>query len=288
MTILITLVALNLFGVFEVNLGGAAMGAAGNLAAKEGNAGAFFNGVLATTLATPCTAPFLAPALGFAFAQPPGIIVLIFLTIGAGLAAPYVVLSWQPAWLKYLPKPGAWMEKFKVAMGFPMLATAVWLLTLSTRRLGEEGVLWMGLFLVGLGLAAWIWGEFVQRGRKRIGLSMALCLAVLIFSYAYILEGQLHWRSACAKSFLGVRETKQSERDSVAAVEPRGGAKGPFGRAPGVRRFHRVLVFDLPGEQKNQHRDPVGPGKTEGDQRGNLVGRQLGQSARNRGGIVSF
>jgi len=80
-----------------------------------------------------------------------------------------------------------------------MLATAVWLLTLSTRRLGEEGVLWMGLFLVGLGLAAWIWGEFVQRGRKRIGLSMALCLAVLIFSYAYILEGQLHWRAPALK-----------------------------------------------------------------------------------------
>ncbi|MEO8425571.1 MAG: protein-disulfide reductase DsbD domain-containing protein [Verrucomicrobiota bacterium] len=195
MTILITLVALNLFGVFEVNLGGAAMGAAGNLAAKEGNAGAFFNGVLATTLATPCTAPFLAPALGFAFAQPPGIIVLVFLAIGVGLAAPYVVLSWQPSWLKYLPKPGAWMEKFKVGMGFPMLATAVWLLTLSTRRLGEDGVLWMGLFLVGLGVAAWIWGEFVQRGRRQKGLSIAACLAVLVFSYAYILEGQLNWRA---------------------------------------------------------------------------------------------
>ena len=213
MTILIALVALNLFGVFEVNLGGAAMGAAGNLAAKEGNAGAFFNGVLATTLATPCTAPFLAPALGFAFAQPPGIIVLIFLTIGAGLAAPYVVLSWQPAWLKYLPKPGAWMEKFKVAMGFPMLATAVWLLTLSTRRLGEEGVLWMGLFLVGLGLAAWIWGEFVQRGRKRIGLSMALCLAVLIFSYAYILEGQLHWRAPARK--ISSADGKQNDPNGI-------------------------------------------------------------------------
>ena len=73
LTTLVTLVALNLFGVFEVTLGGRALDTAGNLAAKHGAAGAFFNGVLATTLATPCTAPFLAPALGFAFSQPPAI-----------------------------------------------------------------------------------------------------------------------------------------------------------------------------------------------------------------------
>src|SRR5207247_8211728 len=78
MTVLVTLVALSLFGLFEVNLGGTVMGAAGDLAAKEGLPGAFFNGVLATALATPCTAPFLAPALGFAFAQPPVIVMLIF------------------------------------------------------------------------------------------------------------------------------------------------------------------------------------------------------------------
>src|SRR6185295_3909563 len=97
MTVLVTLVALNFFGLFEVTLAGGATGAASELASREGASGAFFNGVLATALATPCTAPFLAPALGFAFAQPAAILVLMFVAVALGLAAPYVVLSFQPA-----------------------------------------------------------------------------------------------------------------------------------------------------------------------------------------------
>ena len=137
LTTLVTLVALNLFGVFEVTLGGRALDAAGGLASRHGMAGAFFNGVLATTLATPCTAPFLAPALGFAFAQDAGTIILIFSFVGLGLASPYILLSWNPAWLKFLPKPGAWMEKFKIAMGFPMLATVVWLFNVASSSYGK-------------------------------------------------------------------------------------------------------------------------------------------------------
>ena len=193
--VLVVLIALNLFGLFEVTLGGRAMGAAGQLAAQEGASGAFFNGVLATVLATPCTAPILATALGFAFAQPPLIILLFFLTIGAGLALPYVMLSWQPAWLKFLPRPGVWMEKFKIAMGFPMLATAVWIFWFTAPRFGEDGVIWIGLFLVSLAFAAWLWGEFVQRGSRRRGLAMAACLVVILGSYAFALEGKLHWRT---------------------------------------------------------------------------------------------
>src|SRR6185295_2699204 len=93
LTVIVTLVALNLFGVFEVTLSGRAMGADSEAASRHGGGGAFMNGVLATVLATPCTAPFLGAALGFAFAQPSHIIVLIFLTAGLGLALPYVVLS---------------------------------------------------------------------------------------------------------------------------------------------------------------------------------------------------
>jgi len=198
MTVLVTMVALNLFGVFEINLSGRVMGAAGNLAAKEGSAGAFFNGVLATALATPCTAPALGVALGYAFTQRPLIIVLMFLTVGAGLAAPYVVLSWQPAWLKLLPKPGAWMERFKMAMGFPMLATAVWLFTLAAPNFGENGDLWLGMFLVLLGLVVWVWGQFVQRGRSRRGLAMAVSVALFVIAYAFVLEGELDWRHPAA------------------------------------------------------------------------------------------
>jgi thiol:disulfide interchange protein DsbD len=194
LTTLITLVALNLFGVFEVNLGGQALSAAGQLASRQGAPGAFFNGLLATALATPCTAPFLAPALGFAFAQSPALILLIFLFVGLGLAAPYVVLSWNPALLKLLPKPGAWMEKFKIAMGFPMLLTAVWLFNLAADDYGKN-VLWLGVFLVLVAFAAWIFGAFVQRARAGKGVAAAIVLLLLIGGYVYALEDQLHWRA---------------------------------------------------------------------------------------------
>ncbi len=195
LTTLIMLVALNLFGVFEVTLGGRTLSGAGQLASQPGAPGAFFNGILATALATPCTAPILATALGFAFLQNnPVIIVLIFLFVGFGLAAPYVVLSWNPAWLKFLPKPGAWMEKFKIVMGFPMLATAVWLFNLAYDYYGKS-VLWLGIFLVIVALAAWIFGEFVQRGRSGKGIAIVIVLMLLIGGYAFALENQLHWRA---------------------------------------------------------------------------------------------
>ncbi|PYI80318.1 MAG: hypothetical protein DME26_21805 [Verrucomicrobia bacterium] len=195
MTLLITLVAMNLFGVFEVNLGSSAMSAAGELAAKQGVTGAFFNGILATALATPCTAPFLGLALGFAFAQSPPIIILMFSTVALGLAAPYVILSWKPGWLKFLPKPGAWMEKFKIAMGFPMLATAIWLFTLTISHFGKDDVRWFGLFLALFALAAWIWGEFGQRGSKRTTLALMISVLLVAVGYGYMMEGKLNWRS---------------------------------------------------------------------------------------------
>ena len=194
LTVIVTLVALNLFGVFEITLGGSAMNAASGAAHRHGSAGAFMNGVLATVLATPCTAPFLGAALGFAFAQPAHIIALFFVTIGLGLALPYLLLSWNPAWLKFLPKPGAWMERFKVAMGFPMLATALWLLSLTTTFYGERSW-WVGVFLVFVGAAAWIFGTFVQHGRSRRGLATGIAAAVLVAGYAWALDGELRWRS---------------------------------------------------------------------------------------------
>ncbi len=192
LTTLVMLVAMNLFGIFEVTLSGKAFDAAGDLASRSGASGAFFNGVLATTLATPCTAPFLAPALGFAFAQSPAIILLVFLAAGFGLALPYVLLSWNPAWLKFLPKPGAWMEKFKIAMGFPMLATVVWLFNVAASSYGKN-VLWLGIFLVIVAFAAWVFGEFVQRGNHKVFASI-IALILLGGGYAFALEKELDWR----------------------------------------------------------------------------------------------
>jgi thiol:disulfide interchange protein DsbD len=199
LTTLVTLVALNLFGVFEVTLGGRTLNTAGELASKHGAPGAFFNGALATALATPCTAPFLGVALGFAFAQSALLIVLVFLTVGLGLAAPYVLLSCNPALLKFLPKPGAWMEKFKIAMGFPMLATVMWLLHVAASDYGR-GVFWLGIFLVIVAFAAWIFGEFIQRGRKGKGIAFAVVLILLAGSYAYALEDKLHWREMISET----------------------------------------------------------------------------------------
>jgi thiol:disulfide interchange protein DsbD len=191
---LVMLVAMNLFGIFEVTLSGGAMNVASDLSTKSGTVGAFFNGVLATALATPCTAPFLSIALGFAFAQSAGVIALVFATVGAGLASPYVLLSWNPSWLKFLPKPGAWMEKFKMAMAFPMLLTVVWLFNLAAENYGDR-VLWLGVFLVILALAMWIFGEFIQRSRGNKVLATVIVLVLLVSAYAFALEGQLRWRS---------------------------------------------------------------------------------------------
>jgi thiol:disulfide interchange protein/DsbC/DsbD-like thiol-disulfide interchange protein len=217
LTILVTLVALNLFGVFEVNPGGKVLGTAAELASKSGAAGAFFNGVLATVLATPCTAPYLGTALGFAFAQSPAVIILMLMTVGVGLATPYVILSCQPAWLKFLPKPGVWMERFKIAMGFPMLATAMWLFSLTLVHYGGQRVLWLGLFLVVVGLAAWIYGEFVQRGGRRKGLAVGIVLVLLASGYGYGLEGQLRWRTPMSQT-----EVAGSLKESPEGIEWRG------------------------------------------------------------------
>jgi len=209
LTTLVTLVALNLFGVFEVTLGGRALDTAGALASKHGAAGAYFNGVLATILATPCTAPFLGAALGFAFAQSAPVIILVFLTVGLGLASPYILLSWNPAWLKFLPKPGAWMEKFKIAMGFPMLATVVWLFNIAASSYGKN-VLWLGFFLVVVALAAWIFGEFFQRGRKHKTAAAIVTLILLAGGYAFALEKELNWRTAMLPDTSATGSLKES------------------------------------------------------------------------------
>jgi thiol:disulfide interchange protein/DsbC/DsbD-like thiol-disulfide interchange protein len=209
--VLVTLVALNLFGVFEVTLGGGVMSTAGELASRHGVSGAFFHGMLATVLATPCTAPFLSPALGFAFSQNAATIVLIFLMVGAGLASPYVVLSWFPAWLKWLPKPGVWMERFKIAMGFPMLATALWLVSLVTDRYGERAW-WLGMFLLFVALAAWIFGTFIQRGVKRKALALAFLAGVLALGYFWVLESQLQWRTPVDSAQANTGELKNAPK----------------------------------------------------------------------------
>jgi len=151
---------LSLFGVFEITLPG---GTVGHLAAaeeREGLLGAFMKGVLATVLATPCTAPFLGSALGLALnpKTSSATLVMIFAAAGVGMASPYVLLTWQPAWLKFMPRPGAWMERFKQFMGFVLMGTVVWLFYPLNGLIGAEGLIWTLAFLTSVGLAVWLLG----------------------------------------------------------------------------------------------------------------------------------
>ncbi len=120
---LLFFLALSLAGQFDIGLSLTSVG--GGLAQKQGYAGNFFTGVLATVVATPCAAPFMGAAIGFALAQTAGLTFAVFTALAAGLAAPYVLLSWQPAWARLLPKPGAWMEVLKQLTAVPLFVSAI-------------------------------------------------------------------------------------------------------------------------------------------------------------------
>ena len=161
MSVVVLLFALSLFGLFYVSVGGCNSNL-NQLANKEGYVGTFFKGVLATVLSTPCSAPFLGPALGFAFTQSKLNVLLMFFMIGLGMAAPYLVLSLKPDWIRFIPKPGVWMEKLKESFGFILLATVVWLLYVLGSESGIEAVTWTSSFLVTVAFAAWIISRFTD------------------------------------------------------------------------------------------------------------------------------
>ncbi len=158
--------ALNLSGLFEVGL--SATGAGASLQSKEGFAGSFFTGMLATLVATPCSAPFLAPALGAALTLSAVESLAVFTAIAVGLALPYLLLSIFPQAIKLLPKPGAWMETFKQFMAFPLYATVGWLLwVLAAQTAGDDNGLLLIVFgFVLIAMAAWAYGRFAQAWGK--------------------------------------------------------------------------------------------------------------------------
>ena len=161
MCAVVLLMSLSFFGLFYVNIT-VGQGEIDKLSQGEGFVGTFFKGVLATVLSTPCTAPLLAPALGFAFAEPSYVVLSIFFAAGLGMSLPYLLLTLNPAWLQKLPKPGAWMEKFKQSMGFILLATMVWLDFVLTRQIGPEPASFINYWLVTLAFAAWIIATFTD------------------------------------------------------------------------------------------------------------------------------
>ncbi|MFM1557302.1 MAG: protein-disulfide reductase DsbD family protein, partial [Limisphaerales bacterium] len=197
LTLVVMLVALNLFGVFEINLSAGAMNKANTLATREGYMGSFFNGILATALATPCTAPLLTSAIGAALSQSNGVIIGAMSAAGMGLAFPYVLLSCQPGWMKFLPKPGEWMVQFKQIMGFAMLAAAFWVMHFAGRGFNDpaphKAIFWITVVGTTVALAAWVFGEFKQKQASASNRSLWVC-AVLLLLAVLTLEGGLDWR----------------------------------------------------------------------------------------------
>src|SRR5205085_2070755 len=194
LSIVVLVFALNLFGVFEISLPQSL--SRGLLASsdRKDNLGSFFQGVFATVLATPCTAPFLGTALGFAFTQSPIVILSMFVAIAAGMSAPYFLLSAQPAWLRFLPQPGPWMVHVKQFMGFLLLATLLFLLYVLGAQRGLEGAIWASCFLLVVALACWMKGAFILPAASAAKRTLVLLLmfVLLLFSGVYFIGDKFH------------------------------------------------------------------------------------------------
>ena len=178
LSLLMLLLALNLFGLFEV--GGTLMRLAGNADTGGGYWNSFNTGVLAAAVATPCTAPFMGVALGYALSQSAMVTLMIFTAVALGLAAPYLLLSEMPGLLARLPKPGQWMVTFRQLLGFPLLATAAWLAWVLGHQQGVDAVAILLLAMVALALAGWLHGLQQRRGSRRGWVDLLLVGLLLI------------------------------------------------------------------------------------------------------------
>jgi thiol:disulfide interchange protein len=181
LALLMFAVGLNLAGLFEISAGRLA-GAGQNLTGKGGPAGSFFTGTLAVVVATPCTAPFMAGALGYAATQSAVISLSVFFALAIGFALPFLILGFSPSLLKHLPRPGAWMDVFKQVLAFPMFGAALWLVWVLAQQTGPDGL--FAVFAAGLALAFALWA-FGASGRatgngSKLGYGSAVVALILM------------------------------------------------------------------------------------------------------------
>src|SRR5262249_42538227 len=148
---------LSLSGVAAFGAGFAGTG--GGLASRSGLTGTFFTGVLATIVATPCTAPFMGAALGLALVAPAAVAIAIFLALCFGLATPYLAATVMPGWRRLLPRPGPWMDLVKQLLAFPLYGTVAWLLWVLIQQVGPGASLAALFGLVLIGFAVWVYGR---------------------------------------------------------------------------------------------------------------------------------
>jgi thiol:disulfide interchange protein len=235
---LFTVMGLSLSGV--VHFGGGLMNVGSSLAERSGAAGSFFTGVLAVVVASPCTAPFMGTALGFALTQATPIALAIFVALGAGMAAPMVLLSHSEAARRRMPAPGPWMDTLKEALAFPLYATALWLFWVAGRQAGVDLMAAALLGALLLALALWLW----RAGTARRLLATACAVAAISLAF---------WRpphERCRQRTAG----RQRRLLTDAAEGIAGG--GPLR----VRRCDGGLVHYLPGkrESRSAHGDGTG------------------------------
>ncbi len=208
---------LSMSGVAE--FGGSLMNTGSSLAQKQGLSGSFFTGVLAVVVASPCTAPFMGSALGFAVTQPVLIALAIFAALGLGLALPFLVLGFVPALARKLPRPGAWMLTFKQVMAFPLYLTAAWLLWVLTRQTGADA---LGLVLVGcvaVAFSVWLFGRS-PRGLFATVLAVAALVAALaILASPLVNPGNT---APAAQGSAGLHNSEPWSNERVAALRAEG------------------------------------------------------------------
>ena len=162
MAALLFFLGLSLAGQFEIGL--SLTSAGGSLAAKQGYTGSFFTGVLAVIVATPCTAPFMGAAIGYALAAPAAVTFAVFTALALGLAAPYLALTLQPAWTRILPRPGAWMEVLRQAVSVPVFGTVIFLAWVLARGYGASLLAALMVSFLLLAIAGWFLGRWPAKG----------------------------------------------------------------------------------------------------------------------------
>jgi thiol:disulfide interchange protein DsbD len=180
--LLLFFLGLSLAGMFEIGLSVTSAGS--SLANKHGLAGSFFTGVLAVVVATPCAAPFLGAAIGFALVQSSVVAFAVFTALGVGLALPYLLLAFQPAWTKLLPKPGAWMELLKQATAVPIFATVIWLVWVFAQLAGATALIGLLSAFLLLGIAGWVLGRWPAKLPATATAVVILVLAIAAPVYA--------------------------------------------------------------------------------------------------------
>jgi thiol:disulfide interchange protein len=176
--LLLFFLGLSLAGQFEIGL--TLTSAGSGLAAKSGYAGSFFTGVLAVIVATPCTAPFTGAAIGYALANSAVVSFAVFTAMALGLAVPYLLLAFNPAWARLLPRPGAWMEVLKQAVSIPIFGTVIWLVWVFNQTAGPSALVALLIAFLLLAIAGWILGRWPAKAGATIAAALVLLLAIAL------------------------------------------------------------------------------------------------------------